>query len=123
MRRSRRGSSTPALRVRLRIYRGEEVALGPGKADLLAAIAGTGSLAHAARRLGMSYMRAWNLLNTMNRCFRQPLVKTLRGGRRGGCAELTRNGREILILYQGMTEASRKQTLPAWRRISRRLRS
>ena len=123
MPRARRGNTFPDLRVRLRVYRGDEVALGPGKASLLAAIAETGSLAHASRKLGMSYMRAWNLLKTMDRCFREPVVRTLRGGRQGGRAELTRNGREILDLYQAMTEESLKQMLPAWRRISRRLRS
>jgi len=123
MPRTRKGNTAPTLRVRLRVYRGDEVALGPGKASLLVAIAETGSLAHASRQLGMSYMRAWNLLQTMDRCFRQPVVRSLRGGHRGGRAELTRNGREILELYQAMTAESLKRMLPAWRRISRRLRS
>jgi molybdate transport system regulatory protein len=123
MPRRRKRNTAPALRVRLRVYRGDEVALGPGKASLLAAIAETGSLARASRQLGMSYMRAWNLLKTMDRCFREPVVKSLRGGPQGGRAELTRNGREILNLYQAMTEASLQRMLPAWRRISRRLRS
>src|SRR5258705_12267151 len=74
MPRTKKGNTAPTLRVRLRVYRGDEVALGPGKASLLAAIAETGSLAHPSRPLGMSYMRAWSLLQTMDRCFREPVV-------------------------------------------------
>jgi len=75
---------------------GNDIAFGPGKADLLSAIAKTGSLVAAAKQLGMSYMRAWTLLQTMNHCFRPPLVITVRGGRHGGKAELTEDGLRAL---------------------------
>jgi molybdate transport system regulatory protein len=83
-----------------RIYLDEEIALGPGKAELLRHISETGSISEAARRMEMSYNRAWLLVRTMNRCFQQPLVTTTRGGGNHGGAELTRPGKQILALYQ-----------------------
>ena len=83
-----------------RIYLGEEIALGPGKAELLRHISETGSISEAARRMEMSYNRAWLLVRTMNRCFKEPLVTASRGGDSHGGAELTRPGKQILALYQ-----------------------
>ena len=60
---------------RLRIRRGDDIAVGPGKIDLLEAIDTAGSITAAARSLGMSYRRAWLLVDTMNRCFRTPVVE------------------------------------------------
>jgi molybdate transport system regulatory protein len=88
------------VRFRLRITKGEEIALGPGKTDLLEAIAKTGSLTSAAKSLGMSYRRAWLLVDTMNQCFREPVVKTVSGGAHGGSTELTEVGREIVRRYR-----------------------
>jgi molybdate transport system regulatory protein len=68
------------LQIRVRIYCGDEIAMGPGKADLLDAIAAHRSISGAARALGMSYRRAWLLVDTMNRCWREPLVATATGG-------------------------------------------
>jgi molybdate transport system regulatory protein len=83
-----------------RIYLGDEIALGPGKAELLRHIAETGSISEAARRMEMSYNRAWLLVRTMNRCFKQPLVLATRGGDKHGGAQLSPFGKEILRLYQ-----------------------
>jgi len=58
----------------MRVLCGDDIALGPGKVDLLALIGETGSIREAAERMGMSYMRAWTLIKTMNACFREPLV-------------------------------------------------
>ena len=60
--------------VRLRVLRGSDVAIGPGKADLLEAIVRTGSIAAAGRTMKMSYRRAWLLVDMMNRSFREPVV-------------------------------------------------
>ena len=90
----------PAVRFRLRITRGEAIALGPGKTELLEAIAKTGSLTSAAKSLGMSYRRAWLLVDTMNQCFREPVVRTASGGAHGGGTELTDVGREIVRRYR-----------------------
>lgn len=92
---------------RLRVMLGREIALGPGKADLLELIGEHGSIAEAARLLGMSYMRAWNLVRTMNACFRKPLVEAARGGQGRGGARLTPAGMRALELYRSMEEKSR----------------
>lgn len=80
------------------------IAIGPGKAALLEAIGETGSIAAAARRMGMSYRRAWVLAKTMNACFRDPLIEAAKGGIGGGGARLTRMGREVLALYRAMED-------------------
>jgi molybdate transport system regulatory protein len=90
------------LEPRLRILLGSSIAIGPGKAALLEAIAETGSIAAAGRRMGMSYRRAWVLAKTMNACFREPLIEAAKGGIGGGGARLTSIGREVLGLYRTM---------------------
>ena len=110
------------LRVRMRVLRGKDVILGPGKADILEAIAETGELRAAAAKLGMSYMRAWNLLQVMNAAFREPLVLTGRGGKRHGSATLTGTGKRVLLLYRRMEKASLGASGPAWSRLQRLLR-
>ena len=87
---------------RLRIVLEPDIAIGPGKADLLEGIAKTGSIAGAGRALGMSYKRAWYLVETMNRCFKRPLVEASKGGRAGGGARLTKLGHEVLLRYRRM---------------------
>lgn len=110
------------LRLRPRVYRGAEIALGPGKAELLSAVARTGSIRQAAADLGMSYMRAWTLVRTMNACFTSPLVHAERGGRGGGVAQLTPAGRQVLELYAVLTAESLRAASPAWRRLRRLVR-
>lgn len=87
---------------RLRVLLGAAVAIGHGKADLLDAIAEAGSISAAAKRMGMSYRRAWLLVDTMNGSFRGPLVASARGGSGGGGAELTALGRDVLARYREM---------------------
>jgi len=93
-------------RTRLRVYLAEDVMLGPGKADLLDGIAATGSIAAAGRRMGMSYKRAWMLVETLNGFFRQPLVTAATGGARGGGAALTPLGRDVLARFRRMEAAT-----------------
>lgn len=95
-------AAQPVLKARVRLCLGEEIALGPGKADLLAAIASTGSISAAGRHLGMSYRRAWLLVDTMNRCFREPLVLSAAGGAHGGGAHLSPLGEEVLTRYRAL---------------------
>jgi molybdate transport system regulatory protein len=76
--------------------------MGPGKADLLDAIAESGSISAAARKLGMSYRRAWLLVDTMNASFKSPLVETLTGGAQGGGAQVTDLGRDVVRRYRQM---------------------
>ena len=73
--------------------------LGPGKAALLEGIRETGSIAAAGRAMGMSYKRAWSLVEEMNAAFASPLVASARGGSGGGGAHLTPTGQEVLRLY------------------------
>ncbi len=76
-------------RPRLRIDFGADARLGPGKVELLVAIGETGSISAAGRRLGMSYRRAWLLVDQVNRLFREPAVMAVAGGSQGGGARLT----------------------------------
>jgi molybdate transport system regulatory protein len=109
------------LNPRIRVLAGSEIALGPGKVDLLEAIQNLNSLAQAAKQLKMSYMRAWTLVNTMNQCFRSPLVQLTRGGKQGGRAELTDSGRRVLELYRRMEAASLTAMQPAWKQLAKEL--
>jgi molybdate transport system regulatory protein len=86
--------------LRIRILFGEDVMLGPGKADLLERIQETGSIAAAGRSMSMSYKRAWMLVETMNAAFREPLVTSSRGGAKGGGAHLTETGQAVLAQYR-----------------------
>ena len=107
---------------RLRVLYGDEIALGPGKADLLAVVAETGSIREAADRMGMSYMRAWKLIKTMNACFKEPLVEAVRGGRAYGGTSLTRTGRRALRLYQQLTKDCLEVTATRWKELKALLR-
>ena len=88
------------VRFRLRVTKGADIAVGPGKVDLLEAIAATGSITAAAKQLGMSYRRAWLLVDTMNRCFKRPVVAAEAGGQRGGGTALTPLGTEVVQRYR-----------------------
>ena len=92
------------LKLKLQLYCGDEIAMGPGKADLLEAIAHAGSISAAGRALGMSYRRAWLLVDTMNRCFDKPLVETHPGGGKNAGARLTPEGERALTAYRALSE-------------------
>jgi molybdate transport system regulatory protein len=110
------------LRLRIRIVRGDDFAIGPGKADLLEAIERTGSISAAARELGMAYRRAWLLVDSMNRCFRAPLVETATGGSSGGGAVVSELGREVLGQFRAMESKARAAIETEWRIIVKQLR-
>ena len=110
------------LLPRLRVMRGAEILLGPGKADLLEAIEQHGSIREAANELDMSYMRAWNLVQTMNAAFREPLVIVHRGGPERGGAELTKTGRAALQLYRDLESDTLRATKPTWTKLLKLLR-
>jgi len=94
------------IALKLRLWRDDEVAMGPGKADLLEAIGQTGSISAAARAMDMSYRRAWLLVDVMNRSFREPLVQSAVGGTRGGGAQLTEAGVRVLKQFRAMEAAA-----------------
>jgi molybdate transport system regulatory protein len=92
--------------LKLRLLCDGEIAMGPGKADLLDAIAETGSISAAARQMHMSYRRAWLLVDVMNRSFRQPLVRSAAGGPHGGGASVTEAGQQVLQHFRAMEAAA-----------------
>lgn len=89
------------FKLKLQILCGEEIALGPGKADLLEAIAEHHSISAAGRAMGMSYRRTWLLVDAMNRCWEGPLVATMPGNQKAG-AHLTELGATILTQYRAL---------------------
>ena len=104
--------------ISLRVVLGPETLLGSGKADLLAGIAETGSIAAASRRMSMSYKRAWYLIDTLNGYFREPLVISAKGGRAGGGASLTDTGRLVLDLYRRVQENATKAAATELRQLA-----
>ena len=94
--------------IKLRVYAGDVIAMGPGKADLLKAISVTGSISGAGRALGMSYRRCWELVSIMNAQFVEPLVVSVKGGSNGGGAELSAVGIDVLKRYRTMERRAKK---------------
>ncbi len=88
------------VQFRLRVSRGDLWAVGPGKVALLEAIALAGSISAAARNLDMSYRRAWNLVDELNRSLARPAIETLPGGKDGGGARVTPTGHKLALLYR-----------------------
>ena len=92
------------LKLKLQLYCGEEIAMGPGKADLLEAIARTGSISAAARAMGLSYRRAWLMVDVMNRCFREKLVESTPGGGQKAGAFVSDAGQRALVAYRALQD-------------------
>jgi molybdate transport system regulatory protein len=93
-------SATPQLTFRIRINKGEDIAIGPGKIALLETIIDSGSITAAAKQLNMSYRRAWLLVDAMNHSFHAPVVETAKGGRLGGSTVVTALGQEVIRRYR-----------------------
>ena len=123
-------------RLRLRVDLSPGCSIGPGKISLLQAIDAVGSLSLAAQRIGMSYRRAWNLLDDLNGAFAKPLVTTAVGGAQGGGARLTAQGARLIRAYEklergvkplarrtfaGFTARRSSRKAPARRKLSRPL--
>lgn len=109
-----RSATAISLDLRLRISGSRKVTLGPGKVRLLTLLAETGSIGEAAKRMNMSYMRAWSMIQTM-----KPLVTSSRGGKGGGGAQLTELGQQTVQLYQRMESAARKAIGADWDAMQR----
>lgn len=92
------------LKLKAQIFCGDEPAIGPGKADLLDAIDREGSISAAGRAMGLSYRRAWLLVDSMNRCWIERLVETTAGGGATKGARLTECGREVLVAYRALEQ-------------------
>ena len=109
-------------RLTLRVDFGASRSIGPGKIRLLEAIDRTGSISQAGRSLGMSYRRAWLLIDDMNRCFRDPVVNAKPGGSQGGGAVLTGFGSELVRDYRAIETAAETAAKPQLRGLEAALR-
>ena len=116
-----KSASGLSLLPRFRVMRGKEIAFGPGKMELLELVAETGSISEAAKRMEMSYMRAWSLIQTMNACFKEPVIEAVRGGHERGGAELTATGQRVLKLYRQMETDGRKAVQTDWQALQKLL--
>ena len=106
----------------LRVLAKELPAMGPGRARLISLIDSTGSISAAAREMGMSYRRAWQLVEDINKSFNRPIIITAVGGKRGGGAAVTAVGREIVLLYRNMEEKASSAIAADIKRFSQHLR-
>jgi molybdate transport system regulatory protein len=116
-------SAPLVVEAKLRMNSGRRFAFGPGKADLLARIEATGSISEAAKTMEMSYMRAWQIVKSLDTAFAEPLVLKSRGGKCKGGATLSDSGREVLRLYRDMENAARSACEKSGSRIAALLKS
>lgn len=105
--------------ARLRVVIAPGIGIGPGKAALLEGIRETGSIAAAGRRIGMSYKRAWLLVNALNGHFPEPVIEASKGGKDGGGARLTPTGEELLSAYRDMQARTDAAVAPILDRLDR----
>ena len=112
---------TAAFKMRIRIYAGDRM-LGPGKMELLAQVDAMGSLSVSSKQMGMSYMRAWTLVQDLNSDPDRPMVEMSRGGAGGGTARVTSFGKKVLALYQSMERKSASAANPDGRKLARLLK-
>ena len=113
--------AAPTLRIRIDLAPGCSV--GPGKVLLLEAIEREGSLSVAARNIGMSYRRAWDLLADLNRSFAEPVVSTVVGGTRGGGAEVTAFGKSLVAAFRAMERSALRMAMTRMRRFAPQVKS
>ncbi len=108
--------------IRFRVDIGPELAIGPGKIALLEQIGATGSLSEAARKLGMSYRRAWQLLDSLNAALDEPVTEAHKGGAHGGGSRLTAFGHEVIRIYRNFDGETQRRAARAFRPIRARAR-
>ncbi len=99
-------STIPLSLLKIRINHDGDTALGPGKIELLQMIRQHGSISAAAKQMKMSYRRAWELVDVMNRCFDQAVVVSAAGGAHGGGAHVTEFGQALIAAYQQILQKS-----------------
>ena len=114
-------TSNVRCRSRFRIMSGDLIALGPGKVDLLESIDQAGSISEAARQSQISYRRAWDMVDTMNQCFKKPLIKSVTGGKGGGGAALTPLGKQVIVIYREMEKKASQATQKEWRSLKKHM--
>ena len=105
------------LSIRIDLENGDRI--GPGKIALLEAIRDTGSISAGARRIGMSYRRAWRLVEQVNAAFERPSVASTIGGKRGGGAVVTPTGAGLIDIYRAIERAARKSVSSEFRAVEK----
>ena len=113
--------ASPRLSIRIDLASGDRI--GPGKIALLEAIDSTGSISAGARSLGMSYRRAWLLVEEVNDALREPAVTAETGGRSGGGAMLTPVGKRVIDLYRAIESNARNAANQEFRAMGKLVRS
>ena len=108
--------------IRFRVDIGSELGIGPGKIALLEHIGESGSLSQAARALGMSYRRAWQLLHSLNSCLQEPVTHAQKGGQHGGGSHLTPFGRQLIRAYRTFDAETQRRGARAFRAVGAKLR-
>ena len=106
----------------MRVLGKSAAAMGPGKAELIERIGRTGSISAAAREMGMSYRRAWQLVESLNEAFREPVITTAIGGRRGGGARMTPFGERLVARFRAMEDKASAAIATDLRRFATLLR-
>ena len=109
--------SQPRLSIRLDLTSGERI--GPGKIELLEAIRATGSISAGARKIGMSYRRAWLLVEEINNLLRSPAVEAATGGKQGGGATITPVGEKIIEVYRSIQDIAATSVRDEFREVER----
>lgn len=112
----------PIARLQLRVVFDTSLVIGPGKVDLLEHVRDTGSISAAGRRMKMSYKRAWDLIDAMNRHFVEPVVETSKGGAGGGGAKLTAMGEEVIERYRRIQAQAARAAQAEMKALHGRLR-
>jgi molybdate transport system regulatory protein len=106
----------------LRVLGADEPAMGPGRAALIEQIAETGSISAAARAMNMSYRRAWQLVEAINKSFSEAVIVTATGGKRGGGASVTAYGLALVVSFRAMEDKASSAISDDLARFARRLR-
>jgi len=117
-----KGDATRYPGLTLRVLGRSAAAMGPGKAELIERIAATGSISAAAREMGMSYRRAWQLVEALNAAYREPVVQTATGGQRGGGAIVTPYGKRLAAQFRSMEDKASAAIAADLKRFARHLR-
>ncbi len=109
--------------IRFRVDLGAELGIGPGKIALLEQIGENGSLSEAARALGMSYRRAWQLVDGLNGCLKEPVTRAQKGGQHGGGSSLTAFGRQLIRVYRAFDADTQRRGARAFRALGAKVRT
>jgi molybdate transport system regulatory protein len=117
-----RSTATTEMRLSIRLDLASGARIGPGKIALLEAIRNTGSISAAARKLGMSYRRAWMLVEQINAALQQRAVSPVTGGRHGGGALLTPIGEQIITIYRAIEDTARNSSAEEFRAANKIVR-